>query len=307
MTSAAAGAVVWALLVAVAPVAPRLELPLVEAVLLFAVLVLVPLGLPLTRPPQHRTERRTERRPVAERLQPAGAALAAAGVLTPRGTVAGLLAGGWLAVTLVALAPAAAAWLRAPTLRPVPLARTGALAFLVVGAAWLVVDRLGWQPLGLDRALVTLTAVHFHIAGFATSTIAARTAAVSVDPAPRLTALAVAGVVVGPATVAVGFAAYRPLQLAGAVVLTAGIYVLAWLLVRHVRVEPPAARGLLVGAAVVVVLPMALAVQWAAGAVLGTPALGVPAMARTHGLANAFGFALPALVAWHLARRDDAA
>lgn len=302
MTSAAAGAVAWSLVVLVAAVTRRVDLPLIEAVLLFAPLVLVPLGLPLTRPPDGSLRRLHV---TAERLQPAGAVLATAALLAPRGTLAGALAAGWLAVALVALVPAAAAWVREPTLRPVPLARTAAVAFLVVGAVWLVVDRLGGQPLGLDRALVTLTAVHFHIAGFATAAIAARAAAVTGNLAPRLTAVAVAGVVVGPATVAVGFAAYRPLQLAGAVVVTAGIYVLAWLLVRHVRVEPPAARGLLVGAAVVVVLPMLLAVQWAAGAVLGTPALGVPAMARTHGLANAFGFALPALVAWHLASGDD--
>jgi hypothetical protein len=49
---------------------------------------------------------------------------------------------------------------------------------------------------------------------------------------------------------------------------------------------------------------MGLAVQWAAGSVLGTPALGIPTMARTHGLVNLFGFAVPALVAWHLAGRS---
>ncbi|MBW3659214.1 MAG: YndJ family protein [Actinobacteria bacterium] len=291
----AAGAVVWAL-VAVAAAAGAGP-SLIEVVLLLGPLVLVPLGLPLTRPPGGDGRAHA----LAERLALPGALLATAAVLVPRGAVlGGVLAGGWFVVALLVATPAAIGWLRSPAFLAEPLARTAALVFLAVGATWLVIDRLGLQPVGLDRDIVTLTAVHFHVAGFATSTIAARTVAVTGPAALRTSAAAVAGIVLGPAMVAVGFAAFRPLQLAGAVVLTGGIYLLAWLLVRHARPDHAAARRLLVLAAVVVIAPMVLAVQWAAGSVLGTPALGIPTMARTHGLANAFGFALPGLVAWSL-------
>lgn len=299
--AAATGAVVWVVVATAAAVGAGPSL--IEVVLLLGPLVLVPLGLPLTRPPAGDARGHA----LAERLVPTGALLATVAVLLPRGSaLGGVLAGGWLLVALLAATPAAVRWLRSPTARAEPVARAGALVFLAVGATWLVIDRLGLQPVGLDRDIVTLTAVHFHFAGFATSTIAARTVAATRAVAPRTSWAAVAGIVVGPTMVAIGFAAFRPLQLAGAVVLTVGIYLLAWLLVRHARPDHVVARRLLVVAAIVVIAPMVLAVQWAAGSVLGTPALGIPAMARTHGLANAFGFALPALVAWTLVAEQRA-
>ncbi len=43
---------------------------------------------------------------------------------------------------------------------------TAAQLFLIVGTLWLFADRLGLQPLGFDKAIVLLTVVHFHFAGF---------------------------------------------------------------------------------------------------------------------------------------------
>ncbi|MEX1163156.1 MAG: YndJ family transporter [Nitriliruptor sp.] len=53
--------------------------------------------------------------------------------------------------------------------------------------------------------------------------------------------------------------------------------------------------------AVSVVVPMLLAVQWAVGANLGTPALSIPVMAATHGAANAVGFCLLGVLGWRRA------
>ncbi len=62
----------------------------------------------------------------------------------------------------------------------------------------------------------------------------------------------------------------------------------------------PAAAVALTVSSLSVLVPMLLAVQWAAGANLGTPALSIPDMARTHGVANAVGFALLGVVGWRL-------
>jgi hypothetical protein len=48
---------------------------------------------------------------------------------------------------------------------------------------------------------------------------------------------------------------------------------------------------------------MLLAVQWAVGHNLGTPALSIPDMVRFHGVANAVGFSLLGVLGWRLARR----
>lgn len=292
-------------MVAVLPVAvPAAGLTLIEVMALLGPLVIAPVGLALTRPELGAPYATVHR--LAELAQPPAALAAVLSVLTPRGVgAAGLLAAVWLAVTVVAAVGPTVAWLRSPTVAPVPLSRAAAHAFLVVGAAWLVLDRAGWTVLGIAPTIVTLTAVHFHTAGFATSVIVHRTARWTGATAPRLTRATVWATVGGPLLIAVGFSALRPLLLAGAVVLTAGLYLLSWTLIRHVRPDERLARGLLVLAAVAIVIPMLLAVGWAAGEVLGTPALSVPDMARTHGLVNAFGFALPALFAWLVVDRPS--
>ncbi len=45
---------------------------------------------------------------------------------------------------------------------------------------------------------------------------------------------------------------------------------------------------------------MLLAVQWAIGQHTDLPALLIPEMVRTHGLANAFGFTLCGVLGWRL-------
>ena len=45
-------------------------------------------------------------------------------------------------------------------------------------------------------------------------------------------------------------------------------------------------------------IPMVLAVAWAAGQHWDIPALSIPAMERTHGLANSLAFVLGGLLAW---------
>lgn len=175
-----------------------------------------------------------------------------------------------------------------------------ALAYLTVGAAWLLLHALRIEPVGVRPPFVLLTAVHFHYAGFTATLLAAlvrrRTAAAS----PRLSAAMVAAVVVAPPIVAVGFTFVGVLQVVGAVVLTLGLFALSWLTLRHVvpGVDDTPARWLLVVSAAAVLVPMVLAVQWAIGWNFGTPALSIPMMARTHGVANAFGFALCGVMGW---------
>ena len=50
---------------------------------------------------------------------------------------------------------------------------------------------------------------------------------------------------------------------------------------------------------------MALAVIYALGEFTGRAWITIPAMIRTHGLANAFGFALCGLIGWNAAVRHS--
>jgi len=66
------------------------------------------------------------------------------------------------------------------------------------------------------------------------------------------------------------------------------------------RMADGAAAVLLTIAACSVLVGMVLAVQWALGSTLGTPALSIPAMAATHGVLNGLGFALCGVLGWRL-------
>jgi len=87
-------------------------------------------------------------------------------------------------------------------------------------------------------------------------------------------------------------------ELAGTVVLTAGLWLVAWLTWRERRGADPVTRVLFLVAAVVPVATMALALSWALGRVSDLPHLSIDAMVASHGVANAVGFALCSVLAW---------
>lgn len=117
----------------------------------------------------------------------------------------------------------------------------------------------------------------------------------------RAAALAVVAIVIAPPIVALGFTFAPALQIAGAVLLTVGLWLLAWVTARHIApTAPRLTSSLLLLSSASVLVPMLLAVQWAIRSNLGTPALSIPDMARTHGVLNAFGFALAGVFGWRL-------
>ena len=281
---AAWGGGIWLLTIAIAPAGVG-SLSLIEAMLFLAILVVVPLAVPL--------------HPAAGRAHPGLALLAGipagAALLIDQGVAAALLALPWLIVCGTAALLAIRWWLSAGE-RVIDLVWVAAAVYLAVGAAWLVADRLDLEPAGFAAPFVQLTAVHFHLAGFASSLIAG--CAVRWR-ATRVSALAATTIVVAPPIVALGFTVYGPLQVAGAALLTGGLWLLAWEVARRIG---PAIGGLagtlLVVSGLATLAPMILAVQWAIGANYGTPALSIPEMARWHGVTNAVGFAFLGVLGW---------
>jgi hypothetical protein len=225
--------------------------------------------------------------------------VAALGILDgPGGRAAALVLplGAW---TVVAGVRSVHAWWRRRSLEA--LVHPVAIGYLGVGVAWLLADLMELEPAGFAPPLVALTAIHFTYAGFAALLIASRTRGHAGTTLARTTAVGLVATAAGPPLVATGFAMLGLLQVIGAVVLTLGLYLIAAaLLVTVVPRAPRLAGSLLAVAAIAVVVPMLLAVHWAAGTTFGFSTLSIPAMARTHGVVNALGFVLPALVGLRL-------
>jgi hypothetical protein len=295
---ALAGGTAWlALILMVAGGA--LALSWTKLLLALAPLVLVPVGLGLLGPGARGLAARVHE--LTTRCLAPAAALAVVALVLPVGLAAGVVAATWLAWSAVAAFGALTALLARPSTET--CARAVALGFLVVGAGWLTLSRLGVRPLDFPAAIVELTGVHFHYAGFASVTVAA-CLLVAVRSERRGAATAAVGLLaVAPPLVAAGFTFSPTLQVLGAVVQALGLWLLAALALEFVRETDGdrLARGLLAISALTVVVPMVLAVQWALGPHLGLPTLSIATMAATHGTANALGFALCGLVAWRRA------
>lgn len=239
---------------------------------------------------------------ILHRIWPVAAAPGALSLLLGRGTVAALLATGY-AVATVTLAGLALSRLTqrrslARHWMPREIAILTALVTPSIAGVSLVAERYGYQLLGFDLQTLSLTVAHFHYAGFAAALITALVCAGTADRAAAGTAALC--VPAGIALVFTGFFTSPVVELLGAAVLTAGMWIAAYLTWQDIRqgAAGAVAKRLLAISALVPAGTMVLALSWAVGRAIDVPHPSLPFMIVTHGLANATGFTLCALLAW---------
>lgn len=270
-----------------------------ELMFLFAPLVIAPLGIELSRVLGGSGRLLS----VAQRLQPIGGALAVAAMWLPPGGLTGRLALGWMAVCALVAAEGLCNLLLDWWSRTASIARATlciAKIDLAVGGAWLVASRWGMKPIGIQEPIGLLTAVHFHYAGFALATIAAATLTFATLSGEhrwlKYLTLVVAGM---PFLVAAGFVLSPAFKMGAGVVFSASVAGLA-IFVRAfgTQAKDATARFLLQAASIFVFAGMVFSAAYAIADYAGSDVLPIPQMARTHGIFNAIGFCLPALLGW---------
>src|ERR1017187_6134682 len=277
---ATAGAAVWAGIAVLARMGVA-RLGAIELLFLLAPLVIVPLGMELGRVLGGGgwLEER------ARRLQPAGAALVVVAMWLPPGRKAGLAALGWLLICAL---------------------EAGVGFVEIVRVLWADAGgggratRWGMRPMGIQEPIGLLTAVHFHFAGFATAMIAAATICFSEKRGEHPWLKRLVLMVVGlPIVVAAGFVISPVVKMVAALLFSASVAGLA-IAVRAcgTKAANTTARILLQVAAGAVFAGMVLSGAYAVADYLGSGALTIPQMARTHGVLNAVGFCLSGLLGW---------
>jgi hypothetical protein len=324
-----AGALAWIILVA-SGAAGLIEVGTIEALLALAPLVVVPLALEARR---RLAEEEPAPAPVAwvegiARLVVLPAALfAAASLALPPGRRAALVAAPWIAacgvIALGGVARALTTWPRGKT--PAPAAgswyRFGIWAllgasslYLLVGAGWLVLSRLGTPVGGYLPPIPALTGVHFHYTMFALPTVAsmlgrflarAEKGAPPGEPGGRERAFGAIAIVlvIAPAILLTGWVlSILALKIVATLFLAAASAVLAALILGvSPRIVPAAARTLLWIAGGSVVVAMVLASLYVVGEAFEPVSIPIPVMATTHGVLNSLGFTLCGLLGWLLA------
>jgi YndJ-like protein len=305
--SAAAGFVA-SLLLLLARTADSQETEFIHKIVLYAVLVIVPLGLSLIASGYIGFRATLYRLIVMS--QPVAAILTVASFFFEKGLLSAALSSAWLILcSLMALL----GLMRFVSRRPYSieeLAVDAALLYLPVAAVWLVVYRLGVQPFDYGETIILLTAVHFHFAGFAAPLTAGlvgkKLASVKRLP-PRYFAIGVYAIVGAMPLVAAGITFSSWLGLLGTLLLTTGLVMLAALTIRSVvpAITFSGTRLLLWIAALSSCAAMVLASLYSYSLVAHIVILRIPTMAMTHGVLNAFGFATCSLVAWSTINIDD--
>ncbi|MEV5595709.1 YndJ family protein [Streptomyces sp. NPDC052496] len=271
---------------------------LVTLIVMLGMFVVVPTGLALIdEPGTHWLRRRWY----------VAAAAGATALWLPRGAAATALAAAYALATLVLALYAPRRLARTRSLAPGEVAVLTALVTPAVAGTALVAERSGHQLFGFDLEILSLTVPHFHFAGFAAALMAGLVCRAA-RPG-RAGPLAALSVPVGTLFVLAGYFVDDWAELAGAVVLTAGMWLVALITWRDIRTTAPdrTTRTLLGVSAAVLVATMLLALSWALGEATGIPHPTLAWMAATHGLGNALGFALCALLAWRRLRATPTA
>lgn len=267
---------------------------IIPRVLLLAVLVIVPLALWRVDAPA----------PLLN-AQPIGALLMVIAFLLPAGLLSGGLALSWLAFTgLVALLGLVR--LRAHRFSDAAeLCLTVGMLYLPVGGVWLVASRLGVPVLGFGEPLVSLTAVHFHYAGFAALVIAGLTGRRLAGALRRLFRWVASGLMAGMALVAAGITFSPLLEVAAAGVFAASITGLALLQLIGIvpRLSQRWPQVSLTVSSLMGIWAMGAAVVYAVSEYTHSAFLLIPQMLRIHGEVNALGFVLLNLLGWALIRK----
>ena len=304
--SAAAGVVVWVLLV-LAVTTDSHETELIHRVVFFAVLVIVPLGLSLA-PGEQTSGLGLYRGAVF--LQPLAAAITIVSFFVEKGTTSAALAAAWFFFTAI-VALFGLTRLLSRGFLPLPeISIDAGLLYLPVAGAWLIVYRLGIQLFDYGETIILLTVVHFHFAAFAAPIIAGlagRVLAKSEVGTGRLFPLIVIALVAAMPLVAAGITFSPWLGLAGTLLLSTGLVLLAVVTISRVlpAITSLSARVMLGIGALSSCVAMVLACLYSYSLVAHVLILRIPTMAMTHGLLNAFGFATCSLIAWSIVNANE--
>jgi YndJ-like protein len=218
-----------------------------------------------------------------------------------QGTLAGMLTSPWLVFAAILAIKKMRTLTGAMTLpRVVHLIIAGNL---IIGAAWLVLARLGQRPLDYEHAIVHATAVHFHYAGFVLPILALQW---TVAAPSRHRIVLLAALLLGVPLVAAGitlsaFGVLWP-ELIAVIFFTATCSIYA---VTQLRLAIQTANWLLALSGASLLVAMSLAVTYGLRHYVAFEWLDIPLMLRTHGPIQVFGFALPGVVAAAMSKQND--
>ena len=281
-----------------------IELDLVEQFFLLAPLVITPLGLALVEIPDQARQLQLLYNLIRV-AQPFGAMAVIIAFLLPSGLLAGVLAASWLGITALIALLGCMRFVSRGFVVTEEIGIDAGLAYLLVGGGWLVLARLGANPLGFGDLIVLLTAVHFHYAGFAApiiSNMVGRTLMAAPQAMRIIHRISLVGIIAGMPLVAAGITFSPLLEVSGAIGLATSLAMFAFLMIFSASriVTHRVGQILLTVSAICLIIGMVFTCLYAVSEFTGYYWVVIPQMVKFHGLTNAFGFALCGLLAGNI-------
>ncbi len=189
-----------------------------------------------------------------------------------------------------------------PKIQMTDMVRVAALAYWATGAVWALCFLTGYRPFDFDLVIVSLTAAHFHVAGFVLSTVVYRMLATAPG---SLTTLAGWGALTGMPSVALGITLTRlgyssVMEWMSALLfaLFAGV-VLVWHITRFKNpAYPLVARRYWLSGAICLLVGAVFAALYALRFLVPIDGINIPNMKIWHGTLNAIGFGWLTLRGW---------
>jgi hypothetical protein len=269
------------------------QLQVLEAVLMLAVLVLVP-GFLMLVDARLRNGKTMALYKIMTILYPPAAVCAA---LSFMGDIP-LLCLPWVAFTVIT----ALYGLRRLLERGLhPLAETAVdfgLMYLAGGGFWFLAASLHWRIMDFSDVLIMLTAVHFHYSSFIIPILAGLLGRkITVGRKLYLTSTVI--IMLAPAGIALGIAFSTALEFILVAAYLAAVYSYG-LLVFKASFTRREAKYLISFSALVLMVTILFSLIYAAGRAMGFGSLSINRMIWIHGLMNAVGVALPSLAGWLL-------
>lgn len=268
---------------------------LADAILLFAPLVVVPMGLALIE--AESSERVPELRSSFFKLSRfVSALLLLASSALPQGGMAGVLATPWLFVTYWLAIGALGRRVKTFGVWDYHTGLDIALLFMTVGSTFALFSRLGIRVNDFSHEIVLLTGVHFHYAGFVLPVMAAFVARKFPS---LLTQSVLFGCLGFTALLALGINASPHVEIVAAVGLVASCVMLAVVQsLVAMNSRQPQMLAMLTLSSMSLIGAMGLAAMYAFSEFYEAKWITISTMVPLHGMANAFGFAYCGLWGW---------
>jgi hypothetical protein len=189
------------------------------------------------------------------------------------------------------------------------VAQASGRIFMVVGGLWTMSDRLGWQPLDFDPAIVLLTGVHFHYAGLIFPSLVglvteywpSKTGKLACWLSVAAVPLTAVGITIAQLTHDFTFEAFAAAAVALSGWLTSFRYGKIAFQTNELTKTTRITWGIL---CIALFFTMTLALAYALRPFYPIELLNIPTMRAWHGTVNAFGVAGAGLVGWRYYTED---